>query len=118
MSKYIYTAPRIHLISVQGEFQKHLNLRALKFSLVNKMHIFQCMGNLFWEPLKFRKKYLTHSLKDIVLLKFDELLYLRARTCFWNAPRYGNDVDRSHLFSSRYYNANIRRYDDRRGNKK
>ena len=46
-----------------------LNLRALKISLVNKMHIFQCMGKIFCVefqrgPLKFHTKYLTHTLKD------------------------------------------------------
>ena len=44
-----------------------LNLRALKFSPMNKIHIFQCMGNIFCvefqrEPLKFHTKYLTHTL--------------------------------------------------------
>ena len=47
-----------------------LNLRALKFSLVNKIHIFQCMGKIFCVefqryPLKFHTKYLAHTLKDI-----------------------------------------------------
>ena len=42
-----------------------LNLRALQFSLVNKIHIFQCMGKIFCMefqryPLKFHTKYLTH----------------------------------------------------------
>ena len=45
------------------------NLRALKFSLVDKIHIFQCMGKIFCVefqrvPLKFRTKCLTHTLKD------------------------------------------------------
>ena len=42
-------------------------------------------------PLKFHTKYLAHTLKDAVFyatLKFQELLHLEARTCFWNAPRY------------------------------
>ena len=48
-----------------------LNLRALKFSPVNKMHIFQCMDKIFCvefqrEPLKFHTKYLTHTLKDTI----------------------------------------------------
>ena len=47
-----------------------LNLRALKFSPVNKIHIFQCMGMIFCVefqryPLKFHTKYLTHTLKDM-----------------------------------------------------
>ena len=44
-----------------------LNLRALKFSHVNKIHIFQCMGKIFCVefqryPLKFHTKYLTHTI--------------------------------------------------------
>ena len=40
-----------------------LDLRALKFSRVNKMHIFQFMGKLFYvefqmEPFKFHTKYI------------------------------------------------------------
>ena len=47
-----------------------LNLRDLKFSPANKVHIFRCMGKLFCvefqrEPLKFHTKYLTHTLKDM-----------------------------------------------------
>ena len=39
---------------------------------LSKMHIFQCMGEIFCvefqrEPLKFRTKYLTHTLKDPTL---------------------------------------------------
>ena len=42
-----------------------LNLRTLKFSYVNKIHIFQCMGKIFCVefqryPLKFHTKYLAH----------------------------------------------------------
>ena len=52
-----------------------LNLRALKFSLVNKIHIFQCMGKIFCMefqryPLKFHTKYLTHTLKDMIFMQF------------------------------------------------
>ena len=51
-----------------------LNLRALKFSPVNKIHIFQCMGKIFcvefqWVPLKFHTKYLTHTLKDTIFMQ-------------------------------------------------
>ena len=47
-----------------------LNLRALKFSPVNKIRIFQCMGMIFCVefqryPLKLHTKYLTHTLKDV-----------------------------------------------------
>ena len=51
-----------------------LNLRALKFSLANKIHIFQCMGKIFCVefqryPLKFHTKYLTHTLKDMIFIQ-------------------------------------------------
>ena len=47
-----------------------LNLRALKSSPLNKIHIFQCMGKMFCVefqryPLKFHTKYLTHTLKNV-----------------------------------------------------
>ena len=50
------------------------NLRALKFSLVNKIHVFQCMGEIFCVEfqsflLKFHTKYLTHALKDIIFIQ-------------------------------------------------
>ena len=50
-----------------------LNLRALKYSPVNKIHTFQCMGKIFCVKfqrysLKFHTKYLTHTLKDIWIL--------------------------------------------------
>ena len=52
-----------------GRFKKAcelLNLRALKFSPVNKMHIFQCMVKIFCVefqriPLKFHTKYFSTS---------------------------------------------------------
>ena len=52
-----------------------LNLRALKFSYVKKIHIFQCMGKIFCVefqryPLKFHTKYLTHTLKDMIFMRF------------------------------------------------
>ena len=51
-----------------------LNLRALKFSPVNKIRIFQCMGMIFCVefqryPLKFHTKYLTHTLKDVTFIQ-------------------------------------------------
>ena len=51
-----------------------LNVRALKFSPVNRIHIFQCMGKIFCVefqryPLKFRTKYLTHTLKDVIFIQ-------------------------------------------------
>ena len=50
-----------------------LNLRALKFSPVNKIDIFQCMGKIFCVefqrvPLKFHTKYFTHTLKDTIFI--------------------------------------------------
>ena len=52
-----------------------LNQRALKFSYVNKIHIFPCMGKIFCVefqryPLKFHTKYLTHTLKDMIFMQF------------------------------------------------
>ena len=60
-----------------GRFKKTyelLNLRALKISPVNKIHIFQCMGKIFCVefqryPLKFHTKYLTHTLKDTIFIQ-------------------------------------------------
>ena len=51
-----------------------LNIRALIFSVVNKIHIFQCMGKIFCVefqrvPLKFHTKYLTHTLKDMIFIQ-------------------------------------------------
>ena len=62
-----------------------LNLRALKFSYVNKIHIFQCMGKIFCVefqryPLKFHTKYLTHTLKDMILYNMEILRALRFKS--------------------------------------
>ena len=76
-----------------GRFNKTyelLNLRALKISPVNKIHIFQCIGKIFCVefqryPLKFHTKYPTHTLKDTIFIQhwnFKELLDLRAHTRF------------------------------------
>ena len=51
-----------------------LNIRALIFSVVNKIHILQCMGKIFCVefqrvPLKFHTKYLTHTLKDMIFIQ-------------------------------------------------
>ena len=50
-----------------------LSLRALKFSPVDKIYIFQCMGKTFCVefqryPLKFHTKYLNHTLKDMIFI--------------------------------------------------
>ena len=64
-----------HNTTPGGRFKKAyelLNLRAFRFSPVNKMHIFQCMGKYYvWKgPLKFHTKYLTHTLKDAIFIQF------------------------------------------------
>ena len=51
-----------------------LNLRALTFSAVNKIHIFPGMGKIFCVqfqrvPLKFHTKYVTHTLKDKIFIQ-------------------------------------------------
>ena len=51
-----------------------LSLRALKFSPVDTIYIFQCTGKIFCVefqryPLKFHAKYLTHTLKDIIFIQ-------------------------------------------------
>ena len=51
-----------------------LNLRALKFSMLYEMYIFQCMGKIFCVefqrvPLKFHTKYLTHTLKNTIFIQ-------------------------------------------------
>ena len=68
--KYLLYAERGGNQTYLGSFQKLLNLRALKFSPVDKIYIFQCMCKIFCVefqryPLKIRTKYLTHTLKDV-----------------------------------------------------
>ena len=51
-----------------------LNLRALKFSPVNKIHIFQWIGKIFCVefqryPMKLHTKYLTHTLKYMICIQ-------------------------------------------------
>ena len=61
----------------RGRFENTYELldrRALKFSHVNKIHIFQCMGKIFCVefqryPLKFHTKYLNHTLKYMVFIQ-------------------------------------------------
>ena len=76
--KHICSIHRImHTVRAWGRFKNMhelLNLRALKFSHVNKIHIFQCMGKIFCVkfqryPLKFHTKYLTHTLKDMIFIR-------------------------------------------------
>ena len=64
-----------------------LNLRALKFSPVNKIHFVQCMSKIFWVefqryPLKFHTKYLTHTLKDMVLYNIEILRTLGFKSSY------------------------------------
>ena len=83
---------RQHLyIESGGRFKETyelLNLKALKFSPVNKIHIFQCMGKIFCVefqryPLKFHTKYLTHTLKDtIILLEYSHLPLISFLHCW------------------------------------
>ena len=59
-----------------------VNLRVFKFSLVSKIHIFQCMDKIFCVefqrvPLKFHTKYLTHTLKDKIFIQYWVLKALR-----------------------------------------
>ena len=71
-----------------------LNLRALKFSPVNKIHIFQCMGTIFCVefqrvPLKFHTKYLPTLWKMQFLNNVEILRALRFKSssAFLNAPQ-------------------------------
>ena len=62
-----------------------LNLRALKFSPVNKFHIFQCMGKIFCVELqrihlKFHTQYLTHTVKMWILYNIELFRALRIRS--------------------------------------
>ena len=69
--------PLFIIVGSEGRFKNTyelLNLRALKYSLVNKIHIFQCMGEIFCVefqryPLKFYTKYLTHTLKGMIFIQ-------------------------------------------------
>ena len=76
------------LLCPWGRFEKAcelLNLRSLKFSPVNKMHIFQRMGKIFCVefqrgPLKFHTKYLIHTLKDANLYNIENLRALEFKS--------------------------------------
>ena len=72
-----YDLSKVILKCPGGRFKKTyelLNLRALKISPVDKIHIFQCMSKIFCVefqryPLKFHTKYLTHTLKDTIFIQ-------------------------------------------------
>ena len=66
------------ILGSRGCFKKKtyelLNLKALKNSILYKNQIFQCMGKIFCVvfqrfPLKFPTKYLTHTLKDAIIVQ-------------------------------------------------
>ena len=71
-----------------------INLRALRFSPVNEMHIFQCMGKIFCEEFQRSPFEIPHKISYPYIercdfyttLKFKELLNLRSHKYFWNAP--------------------------------
>ena len=73
-----------------GHFQityELLNLRALEFSSVNKIHTFQYMGKTSYVelqryPLKFHTKYLTHTLKDMILYNIEILRAHRFKSLY------------------------------------
>ena len=77
ISRHIVDPKSQDIASPGGRFKKAyelLNLRALKFSPLNKIHIFQCMGKIFCVefqryPLKFHTKYLTHTLKGTIFIQ-------------------------------------------------
>ena len=51
------------------------NLGAHTLLLGNKLHIFQCVGKIFWvefqrEPLTFPANYLTHTLKETISIQY------------------------------------------------
>ena len=75
MPEIIEILPRIRPGGRFKNTYELLNLRALKFSYVNIIHIFQYMGKIFWVefqryPLKFHIRYLTHTLKDMIFMQF------------------------------------------------
>ena len=61
-----------------GAFKKTyelINLGACKFSFISKLHIFQCMAKISCVefqrfPLKFHTKYLTHTLKEKIVIQY------------------------------------------------
>ena len=79
-STTVYARHRLSIVvaSPEGRFKnvhKLVNLGDIKSSLLNKLHIFQCMGKIFFVefqrvPLKFHTKYLTHTLKDTIFIQW------------------------------------------------
>ena len=67
-------AGKFWLVFIFNDTYELINLAAPKFSLVNKLHIFQCMGKLFYVELqKFHTKYLTHTLKETIFFSIENL---------------------------------------------
>ena len=64
--------------TIMGPFKNAyelVNLGAFETSLLNKLYIFQCRAKIFcvefqMVSLKFDTKYITHRLKDMVLIQF------------------------------------------------
>ena len=65
-----------------------VKLGAIKSSVLNKLHIFQCRGDIFFVEflkyrLKFHTKYLTHTLQDAILYpKLKNLRTLRLTSSY------------------------------------
>ena len=72
MTKELFQVTR-----AQGRFKKAyelLNLRAPKWSPMDKIHIFQYMSKIFCVelkklPLKFHTKYLAHTMKGAIFIE-------------------------------------------------
>ena len=87
---------------VQGMFQNTyelVNLRALKSSLLNKLHIFLCMGKIFCMEfqmvhLKFHTKSIIHTLKESIfsMLNIQEL-QIYGLLCVFETPPPRTDTD-------------------------
>ena len=72
MASYIESGPRGHFKNTYELF--NLRVRALEFSPVEKIYIFQCMGKIFCVefqryPLKFHIKHLIHALKYMIFIQ-------------------------------------------------
>ena len=86
---------RFGLSTSRGHFKNTyelLNLRALWFSHVNEIYIFQCMGKIFCVefqryPFKFHTKYLFPYIERYDFYKNKILAGLRAHMRFWNVPQ-------------------------------
>ena len=74
---HIYVSLDLNELASGGRFKNTyelLNLRALKFSILYKIIIIQCMSKIFCvefqrEPLKLHTKYLSHTLKNFIFIQ-------------------------------------------------